>query len=112
MYRRETVILEVTVILRANSRTKLEVILKLRPPPPPYLPAPNASSSECAAYSSVLVVADVVEVNVIMGAGMGSLVVHAVEMNAIMGAGMRSLVSCFAVNNSNLAVVEVFIRML
>ena len=50
--------------------------------------------------------------NVIMGAGMGALVVHAVEMNAIMGAGMHSLVSCFAINNSNLAVVEVFIRML
>ena len=55
---------------------------------------------------------DVVEVNVIMGAGMGSLVVHAVEMNVIMGAGMHSLVSCFDVNNSNLAVVEVYIRML
>ena len=53
-----------------------------------------------------------VEVNVIMGAGMGSLVVHAVKINDIMGAGMRSLVSCYAVNNSNLAVVEVFIRML
>ena len=52
------------------------------------------------------------EVNVIMGAGMGSLVVHAVAMNVIMGASMHSLVSCFAVNNSNLAVVEVFIRML
>ena len=57
-------------------------------------------------------VADVVEVNVIMGAGMGSLVVHAVEMNVIIGAGMHSLVSCFAVNNRNLAVVEVSIRML
>ena len=53
-----------------------------------------------------------VEVNIIIGAGMGSLVVHAVEMNVIMGAGMHSPVSCFAVNNSNLAVVEVFIRML
>ena len=81
-------------------------------PPLPYLPAPNARSSECAAYSSVLVVVDVVEVNVIMGAGMDSLVVDVVEMNVIMGAGMHSLVSCFAVNNSNLAVVEVFIRML
>ena len=50
--------------------------------------------------------------NVIMGAGMGSLVVHAVEMNVLMGAGMHSLVSCFDVNNSNLAVVEVYIRML
>ena len=50
--------------------------------------------------------------NVIMGAGMGSPVVHAVQLIAIMGAGMHSLVSCFAVNNSNLAVVEVFIRML
>ena len=53
-----------------------------------------------------------VEVNVIMGAGMGSLVLPSVEMNVIMGAGMHSLVSCFAVNNSHLAVVEVFIRML
>ena len=79
-------------------------------PPPPYLPAPKASSSECAAYSSVLLVVDVVEVNVTMGAGMGSLV-HAVEMNVI-SAGMHSLVSCSAVNNSNLAVVVVFIRML
>ena len=42
--------------------------------------------------------------NIIMGAGM--------EMNVIMGACMHLLVSCFAVNNSNLAVVEVFIRML
>ena len=48
-----------------------------------------------------------VEVNVIMGAGMDSLVV-----NVIMGAGMHSLVSDFAVNNSDLAVAEVFIRML
>ena len=53
-----------------------------------------------------------VEVNVTMGAGMGSLVVHAVEMNVIMGAPMHSPVSCFAVNSSSLAVVEVFIRML
>ena len=44
-----------------------------------------------------------VEVTLTMGAGMGSLVVHAVEMNIIMGAGMHSLVSCFAVNSSNLA---------
>ena len=50
--------------------------------------------------------------NIIMGAGMGSLIVDVVEMNVIMGAGMHSLVSCFIVNNSNLAVVEVFIRML
>ena len=50
--------------------------------------------------------------NVILGAGMDSLVVDMVEMNVIMGAGMHSLVSCFAVNNSNLAVVEVFVRML
>ena len=35
-----------------------------------------------------------------------------VEVNVIMGAGMHSLVSCFAVNDSNLAVVEVLIRML
>ena len=73
---------------------------------------PNARSSECAAYSSVLVVVDVVEVNVIMGAGMDSLVLDVVEMNVIMGAGMHSLVSCFAVNDSNLAVVEVFPRTL
>ena len=53
-----------------------------------------------------------VEVTIIMGAGMGSLVVHAVDMNVFMGAGMHSPVSGFAVNNSNLAVVEVFIRML
>ena len=53
-----------------------------------------------------------VEVNVIMGASMDSLVVDVVEVNVIMGAGMHSLVSCFAVNNSNHAVVEVFIRML
>ena len=53
-----------------------------------------------------------VEVNVIMGAGMGSLVVDVVQMNVIMGARRHSLVSCFAVNNSHLAVVEVFIRML
>ena len=47
-----------------------------------------------------------------MGAGLDSLVVDVVEVNVIMGAGMHSLVSCFAVNNSNLAVVEVFVRML
>ena len=35
-----------------------------------------------------------------------------VEVNVIMGAGMHSLVSCFAVNNNNFAVMEVFIRML
>ena len=57
-------------------------------------------------------VVDVVEMNVIMGAGMDSLVVDVVEMNVIMGAGMHSLVSCFAVNISNLAGVEVFRRML
>ena len=67
---------------------------KTTPPPPFYLPAPNARSSECAVYCSVLVVVDVVEVNVIMGAG------------------MHSLVSDFAVNNSNPAAVEVSIRML
>ena len=49
-----------------------------------------------------------VGVNVIMGAGMDSLVVDVVEVNVIMGAGMHSLVSDFAVNNSDLAVVEVF----
>ena len=53
-----------------------------------------------------------VEVNVIMGAGMDSLVVDVFEVNVIMGADMHLLRSCFAVNNSNLAVVEVFIRML
>ena len=53
-----------------------------------------------------------VEVNVILGAGMDSLVVDVVEVNVILGAGMHSLVSCFAVKNSNLAVVEVFIRTL
>ena len=57
-----------------------------------------------------LVVVDVVEVNVIMGAGVDSLVVDVVEVIFIMGAGMHSLVSCFAVNNSILAVVEVFIQ--
>ena len=55
---------------------------------------------------------DVGEVNIIMGAGMDSLIVGVVEMNVIMGAGMHLLVSCFAVNNSDLAVMEVFIRML
>ena len=34
-------------------------------------------------------VVDVVGVNVIMGAGMDSLVVGVVEMNVIMGAGMH-----------------------
>ena len=63
-------------------------------------------------YSSVLVVADVVKVNVIAGAGMGSLVLDAVVVNVIMGLGMHALVSCFAVKSSNLAVVKVSIRML
>ena len=63
-------------------------------------------------YSSVLLVVDVVEVKVIMGAGMDSLVVDVVEMNVVMSGGMHSLGSCFAVNNSNLAVVEISIRML
>ena len=80
---------------------------RFTPPPPLYLPAPNARSSECAVYCSVLV-----EVNVIMGAGTDSLVEDVVEVNVIMSAGMHSIVSDFAVNNSNLAVVEVFIRML
>ena len=48
---------------------------------PPCLPAPLARSSESAACSSVLVVVDVVDVNVIMGAGMDSLCVDVVEMN-------------------------------
>ena len=63
-------------------------------------------------YSSVLLVVDVVEVNVIMGAGMDSRVVDVVEMNVIMSGGMHSLGSCFAVNNSNLAVVEIVIRII
>ena len=46
-----------------------------------------------------------------MGAGTDSLVVDVLEMNVIMGAGMHSLVSCFAANNRYLAIVEVFIRM-
>ena len=41
--------------------------------------------------------------NVIMGAGTDLLVVDVVEVNVIMGAGMHSLVSCFAVNNSHFA---------
>ena len=53
-----------------------------------------------------------VEVNVIMDAGMDSLFVDVVEVNVIMGAGMHSPVSCFAVINSNLALLELFIRML
>ena len=40
-------------------------------------------------------VVDVVEVNVIMGAGTDLLVADVVEVNVIMGAGMHSLVSCF-----------------
>ena len=47
-----------------------------------------------------------------MGAGTDSLVEDVVEVNVIMSAVMHSLVSDFAVNNSNIAVVEVFIRML
>ena len=50
--------------------------------------------------------------NVIMGAGMDSLFVDALEMNVIMSGGMHSLGSCLAVNNSNLAVVDIFLRML
>ena len=57
-------------------------------------------------------VADVVEVNVIMDAGMGSLVVDAVVVEVIMDLGMHSLVSCFAVKSNDLSVVEVFIWML
>ena len=53
--------------------------------PPLYLPGPNARSSECAVYGSVFVTLDVVELNVIMGAGMGSLVVDAVVVDIIMG---------------------------
>ena len=63
------------------------------------------------AHQNVLVVVNVVEVNVIVGACMDSLVLDVVEMNVIM-AGMHSLVSCFAVNNSNRAIVEVFIQLL
>ena len=53
-----------------------------------------------------------IKVNGIMGAGTDSLVVDVVEVNVIMGAGMHLLVSCFAENDSILAIVEVFIRML
>ena len=80
-------------------------------PRTPYLHAPNACSSECAVYSSVLVVVDVVELNVIMGAGMG-FVVDAVVVDVIMGLDIHSLVSCFAVKSSNLGVVEVFVWLL
>ena len=55
---------------------------------------------------------DVVEVNVIMGAGMGSVVVDAVVVDVIMDLGRHSLVSCFAATSSNLAVVDVFIWIL
>ena len=47
-----------------------------------------------------------------MGAGTDLLVVDVVEVNIIMGAGMYSLVSCFDINNSHSAVVELFIRMM
>ena len=75
-------------------------LLALMLRPPLYLPALNVRSPVCVVCCSVLVVADVVEVNVIMGAGMDSLVVDVVEVTAIMCASMHSLVSCFAVNNS------------
>ena len=55
-------------------------------------------------------VVNAVEVSVIMGAGMDSLAVDVVDVNVIMGAGTHSLVSCFAVNNSALAVVVDFYR--
>ena len=74
---------------------KVSLILRPPPPPPLYLQAPNARSSEYAVYCSVLAVVDVVKVNVIMGAGMDSLVVDVVEVNVIMGAGMHSLVLAF-----------------
>ena len=54
------------------------------PPPPSYLPASNARSSELAVYSSDFVVVDLVEVNVIMGAGTGSLVVDAIVVVVIL----------------------------
>ena len=76
------------------------------------MPAPNAPSSKCAAYSSVLVVVDVVEVNAIVDAGMASLVVDVVKMIVNVGACMHSLISYFDVNDSNLAAMEVFIWML
>ena len=60
-------------------------------------------------HSSVFVVVDVVEVNVNMGSGMGSLVVGGVMVDIIMDLGMHSLVSCFAVKSNNVAGVEVFI---
>ena len=55
-----------------------------------------------------------VEVNVVIIAGMDLFVEDVVEVNVIVGAGSRHAFagSCFAVNKSNLAVVEVFIRML
>ena len=59
---------------------------------------------------SVLVVVDVVEVNIIMGADMGSLVGDSVVVDVIMGLGMHTLVSCFAVKSSNLAVLEFWMR--
>ena len=51
------------------------------------LPPPPRLHLRC----SVLVVVDAVKVNLIMGAGMDSLVVDVVEVNVIMGAGMHSL---------------------
>ena len=50
--------------------------------------------------------------NVIMGAGMGSLAVDAVVVDVIMGLGMHSLVSCFAAKSSNLSVAAVSTWML
>ena len=46
-------------------------------------------------HSGVSVVVDVVEVNVIMGACRGSLVLVVVMVNAIMGLGMQALGSLF-----------------
>ena len=51
-----------------------------------------------------------VEVNVIMGAGMDSFLVDVVEVNVMMGAGMHSLVSCFAVNNHIIIIIQQLLR--
>ena len=64
---------------------------KIRIRPLPLFAHAKCRSWECAAYSSVLVVVDVVKVNATMGAGMHSVVVDEVEMNVIMGAGMPSV---------------------
>ena len=47
-----------------------------------------------------------------MGSGIRSHVVEVVVVHIIIVLGMHSLVSCFSVQSSNLAVVEVIIWML